>query len=127
MLALNPAIRYFLFREHTDMRKSFDGLSGLVRSCLGENPTNGDVFIFINRRRNQVKLLLFEGDGFAIYHKRLERGTYELPETDGNKLIMRHDALQLILNGVSLKSVHKRKRFALRNDVALAQENTLHT
>lgn len=58
------------------MRKGFDGLSGLVREG---DPLSGDVFIFFNRRRTQVKLLLWERDGFSIYHKRLERGTYELP------------------------------------------------
>jgi len=61
------------------MRKGFDGLCGIVQSQLGKSALTGEVFIFLNRRRNQVKLLLWEGDGFSLYHKRLERGTYELP------------------------------------------------
>lgn len=93
------------------MRKGFDGLSGLVREGLGKDPLSGDVFIFFNKRRNQVKLLLWERDGFSIYHKRLERGTYELPSSVSAEL--RSDELMLILQGISLKSVRRRKRFLL--------------
>ncbi len=113
MLALSSSCRYFLCRHQTDMRKSFDGLSGIVRNALQKDPLTGDIFIFINRRRNQIKLLLFEGDGFSIYHKRLERGTYELPDCDQDHLVLRHDELQFILQGVLLKSVRRRKRFHL--------------
>ncbi len=91
------------------MRKGFDGLSGLVREGLSQDPLSGDVFIFFNKRRTQVKLLLWERDGFSIYHKRLERGTYELPEKASSEL--RSNELMLILEGISLKSVRRRKRF----------------
>jgi transposase len=93
------------------MRKGFDGLNGLVRDGLGKDPLSGDVFIFFNKRRTQVKLLLWERDGFSIYHKRLERGTYELPVSTSAEL--RSDELMLILQGISLKSVRRRKRFLL--------------
>ena len=93
------------------MRKSFDGLSGIVRNALQKNPLTGDIFIFLNRRRNQIKLLLFEGDGFSIYHKRLERGTYEIPGGSEDHLVLRYNELQFILQGVLLKSVRHRKRF----------------
>jgi transposase len=95
------------------MRKGFDGLSGLVREGLGKDPLSGDVFIFFNKRRTQVKLLLWERDGFSIYHKRLERGTYELPTNASTEL--RSDELMLILQGISLKSVRRRKRFDQRD------------
>ena len=91
------------------MRKGFDGLSGLVRDGLMKDPLSGDVFIFFNKRRSQVKLLVWEWDGFSIYHKRLEGGTYELPATSSVEL--RSDELMLILQGISLKSVRRRKRF----------------
>lgn len=91
------------------MRKGFDGLSGLVREGLGKDPLSGDVFIFFNKRRTQVKLLLWERDGFSIYYKRLERGTYELPTNTATEL--RSDELMLILQGISLKSVRRRRRF----------------
>jgi transposase len=94
------------------MRKGFDGLSGVVRQGLSKDPLSGDMFIFLNRRRNQIKLLLWERDGFSIYHKRLERGTYELPLCDGSDSIdIRSDELMLILQGISLKSVRRRTRF----------------
>lgn len=90
------------------MRKGFDGLSGLVREGLMKDPVSGDIFIFFNKRRTQVKLLVWEHDGFSIYHKRLECGTYELPEKAPE---LRSDELMLILQGISLRSVRRRKRF----------------
>ena len=93
------------------MRKGFDGLSGLVRDGLKKDPIGGDVFIFFNKRRSQVKLLLWERDGFSVYHKRLERGTYELPLHTGDSVELRSDELMLILQGISLKSVRRRERF----------------
>lgn len=109
MISLSPSNRYFLYRNQADMRKGFDGLSGLVREGLSKDPLSGDVFIFFNKRRTQVKLLLWERDGFSLYHKRLERGTYELPSTASVEL--RSDELMLILQGISLKSIRRRKRF----------------
>lgn len=112
MLALSNALRYFLYRDDTDMRKGFDGLSGVVRQALNKDPLSGDVFIFLNKRRTQIKLLLWERDGFSIYHKRLERGTYELPlHSDIHTVELRSDELMLILQGISLKSVRRRERF----------------
>lgn len=115
MLSLSPSSRYFLYRHQTDMRKGFDGLSGLVREALSKDPLSGDVFIFFNRRCTQVKLLVWERDGFAIYHKRLERGTYELPADQSAEL--RADELMLILQGISLKSVRRRKRFDISKNI----------
>jgi transposase len=114
MLALMPSCRYFFYRKQADMRKGFDGLSGIVRNALQKDPLTGDIFIFTNRRRNQIKLLLFEGDGFSLYHKRLERGTYEIPDGNQDHMELRHDQLQFILQGVLLKSVRHRKRFHLK-------------
>ena len=113
MLHLSTAVQYYLFTGITDMRKGFDSLCGIVSSQMKLDALSGAVFIFINRRRNQVKLLLWEGDGFSIYHKRLERGTYELPATNDNinNIAISNEALQHILQGVSLKSVRKRKRY----------------
>ena len=97
------------------MRKGFDGLSGVVRQGMGKDPLCGDVFLFLNRRRNQIKLLLWERDGFSIYHKRLERGTYELPLREGDSAELRSDELMLILQGIVLKSVRRRERFDQTN------------
>ena len=94
------------------MRKGFDSLSGIVKSQMALNALNGSVFIFMNRRRTHIKLLLWEGDGFAIYYKRLEKGTYELPSGTGQSSTMAMDArqLQFILQGVSLKKINFRPR-----------------
>jgi transposase len=93
------------------MRKSFDGLSGLVRSELGADPLSGSLFVFINRRRNMIKCLYWDRDGFAIWFKRLEKGCFNLPDiarSDG-----RIDRLQLtlLLEGVVPKKVNKRYIF----------------
>ena len=115
MLALSGATRYFLYHQPTDIRKGFDGLAGLVRNELGQNPLTGDVFIFLSKRRTHIKLLQWDGDGFAIYFKRLERGAYELPAgaaTDsGNALSVTLTQLQLILSGVVLKNIKYRPRY----------------
>jgi transposase len=110
MLTLSPHQRYYVYKGSTDMRKSFNGLSGLVRNELDKNPTNGDVFIFFNRARTHVKILFWERDGFALYYKRLEKGTYDLPTTDnGNEVSAQ--VLSLILDGIVLSSVKRKKRF----------------
>lgn len=113
MLALNESSRYYLYKHPTDMRKSFDGLSGLVRQQMQANVLSGDVFIFINKRRNQLKLLKWDSDGFVVYHKRLERGTFELPDTAGDKpsISIGTLQLQLILSGIELRSIKRRTRY----------------
>jgi transposase len=113
MLHLSSACNYYLYLGNTDMRKGFDSLSGLVSSQMQLNALSGSVFIFLNKKHNQVKLLLWEGDGFALYYKRLEEGTFEVPASDANKesLSVSSQQLQLILQGISLKSVRRRKRY----------------
>lgn len=114
MLTLSYSCRYYLYRSATDMRKGFDSLCGLVQSQLRQDPLSGDIFIFLNRRRDRVKLLVWDQNGYAVYYKRLERGTYELPlEEPGSKSIcITREKLMLILEGIELKSVRKRKRFS---------------
>lgn len=113
MLYLSAYCKYYLYSGQTDMRKGFDSLSGIVMQQMQLNVLGGDVFIFINKKRNQVKLLLFEGDGFAMYYKRLEKGTYELPAAGdkGESIAVSSEQLQLILQGISLQHVRRRKRY----------------
>ena len=113
MLHLSAGYPYFLYSRHTDMRKGFDSLCGIISSQMRGNALTGAVFIFFNKKHNQVKLLLWEGDGFAMYYKRLERGTYEVPAGRDNNstLSISSQQLQLILQGISLRSVRKRKRY----------------
>jgi transposase len=112
MLHLSSSASYFLYNGYADMRKGFDGLCGIITSQMSLNALNGSVFIFMNRRRTQVKLLLWESDGFAIYYKRLEQGTYELPFMDGasSTVVLEARQLQFILQGVSLNRIVYRRR-----------------
>jgi transposase len=91
------------------MRKGYDGLSGLVLNELKLNPLLGDVFIFLSKQRNKIKLLHWQNDGFVIYSKRLEKGTFELPK-DNSMEITAHQ-LQFILDGIYLSSIKKHKRY----------------
>lgn len=109
MLSLSVHQRYYLFRGHADMRKGFDSLCGIVRDHLQKDPLGGDVFVFINRRRNQIKLLCWEGDGFMLFYKRLEKGTFELPKGEESRLSV--EVLSCLLQGIKLSTIRKRKRY----------------
>ena len=113
MLHLSATCKYYLYTKDTDMRKGIYSLSGIVSSKMQLDVLDGSLFIFINKKHNQVKLLLFEGDGFALYHKRLEKGTYELPDTlsVSSSHCISAQQLQFILQGVSLQKIHFRVRY----------------
>jgi transposase len=118
MIAFGSTQRYFLYREPTDMRKGFDGLCGVVTSRLNRDPLSGDVFVFFNRRRTHVKLLVWDRCGFLLYYKRLERGTFELPRpAPDNRLSW--PELMLMLEGVSLDSARFRKRYQRPENVVV--------
>ena len=113
------AARYYLYREPTDIRKSFDGLCGLVTERLGQSPMSGDVFIFINRPRNRMKLLRWEPGGFVLFYKRLERGNFELPILPSGVLSQQigYGELTMMVTGISMRYAKKRRRFLQQNDV----------
>ena len=113
MFALSSENRFHLYSQPTDMRKSFDGLSGLVQNNLGRNPSGGDVFIFINKRRDKVKLLHWQGAGFVLYYKRLESGTFELPRynIEAGSISLDYAKLVMIVDGLSIENIQKRKRY----------------
>lgn len=113
MLALGKTHRYFLHRHPTDMRNGFDGLSGIVRNKFLQSPLSGDIFIFINHRRSHIKLLQWQGDGFAIFYKRLEKGTYQITDVneDVTHLEISSQELMLMLEGIELLSVKRRIRY----------------
>ena len=110
MLHLSASVTYYFYNQAVDMRKGFDSLSGLVQQQMQLNVLNGSIFIFINKKRNQVKLLLWEGDGLSLYYKRLEKGTYESPLITEDCNIS-STQLQLILQGIQLKSVKMKNRY----------------
>ena len=114
MLHLSAACRYYYYNGIADMRKGAYSLSGLVRNQMNQDVLSGDVFIFIGKRGNKIKLLQWDSDGFALYEKRLERGSFERPvvNNEGHYSITAQQ-LQYILQGVVLKSIRHRKRFSL--------------
>ena len=103
MLSLPAHVRVFAATTPTDMRKSFSGLVGLVEQELGRQVEAGGLFLFFSRRRNAVKVLFFTGDGLAIFYRRLERGTFELPrvaDTGTKEIELKASELTLILEGI---------------------------
>ena len=113
MFALSTENTFHLYSHPTDMRKSFDGLSGLVLNNLGYNPISGEVFIFINKSRDKIKLLHWQGSGYLLYYKRLEKGTFELPRYDASvgSITLSYAQMVMIIDGLSIKNLQKRKRY----------------
>ena len=115
MLSLTNNLQIYLCTAPTDMRKSFDGLSGLVASVMNKDLLSGHLFLFLNRRRDRIKLMYWDRDGLAIWYKRLEAGTFEVPSAKADQSHLELDVteLALVLNGVSLVSAKRRKRYAI--------------
>ena len=116
MLNLPLPVKIFWCLAPTDMRKSFDGLAAIVAEQLGHDPLSGHLFVFASKRRDRVKLLYFERGGYAIWYKRLEEGTFALPQpsSDGQSVQLSAEELGLILSGIDLASVRRRKRYERR-------------
>jgi len=116
MLHLSTSLRYYFYTQIVDMRKGCYGLCGIVQNELKMDILMGDVFVFINRRHNQIKLLQWDKDGFALYEKRLEKGTFEQPSNTQNStdILLTNLQLQHILQGVILQSVRHKKRFSMQ-------------
>ncbi|MGI6417631.1 MAG: IS66 family insertion sequence element accessory protein TnpB [Smithella sp.] len=113
MLSLPANVRLYLCATPTDMRKSFDGLHTLVRQVFELDPLDGHLFLFVNRRRDRIKLLWWDRDGLAMWYKRLEMGTYQLPVVSDDAQGVEIDATQLalLLSGVDQQSAKRRKRY----------------
>ena len=114
MLAMTRQIKVFLCRLPTDMRKGFDGLAGVIADDLQQDPLSGALFVFRNRRRDRLKLLYWDRDGYALWYKRLESGTFEFPQAkaDESCTSISHHELSLLLSGIDLRSVRRWKRYA---------------
>lgn len=114
MLSIPSNALIYMAVEPVDMRKSFDGLAGLVTSVFQKNVFDGHLFLFVNRRRDRMKILWWDQDGLAIWMKRLERGTYETPVHDheAKQIRMTASELSLLLSGIDLSSVKRRPRYA---------------
>lgn len=115
MFTLGSSLRFQLYSNPTDMRKSFDSLCGIVQNELDRSATNGDVYVFINKVRNKIKLLHWSGSGFILYYKRLESGTFEHPKYDihSGSYQLSYTQMVMLVDGISIKNLHVRKQYPL--------------
>ena len=113
MISLPHPVRVFLYTPATDLRKGFDALCGLVTTAFAQDPTSGHLFLFVNRRRDRLKILYWDRDGLAIWYKRLETGSFQLPTITSTTVSveMTRTQLALILSGIDLRSARQRKRY----------------
>ena len=110
MFGLGPATKIFLAVEAIDMRKGFEGLYGLVRDQLGQDPLSGYLFLFTNRSRTRLKALVWDGSGLWVCAKRLEKGRFHWPAAENVRSVsMRAEELAMLINGLDLKQVTARK------------------
>lgn len=113
MLSLPPTVRIWLAAQPVDLRKSFDSLAALVREGLQGDPLSGDIFVFRNKAADRIKLLIWEEDGYAIWYKRLEVGTFRFPSSPEAqpRVEVRAADLVMLLEGIDLSSVKRGKRY----------------
>src|SRR5947209_20613205 len=111
MLSLPTSVRIWLASQATDLRKSFDTLAEVIRQRLKGDPLSGQLFVFRNKRGDRVKLLYWDEDGFVIVYKRLEAGTFRFPQAESAGVEIRAADLQMLLDGIDLGSVKRRRRY----------------
>ena len=111
MLTLGLTGRIWVGVQPVDGRKSFDGLAAVITAQLGRDPLSGDLFVFKNRRGDRLKILAWQGDGFALYARRLERGTFAFPESAAAEVSVTATELAMILGGVELAGAARRPRY----------------
>ncbi|MEO1526319.1 MAG: IS66 family insertion sequence element accessory protein TnpB [Planctomycetota bacterium] len=122
MIGLASGLKVFVCTQPADMRRSFDGLCGMAIAIIEQDPMSGHLFVFRNRNRDRLKILYWDRDGLAIWYKRLEKGTFQLPtdliDKDNRpvKAEITGDQLGLLLGGIDLRSVERRKRYRHPNN-----------
>ena len=113
MLSLPSAVKIYLCKGPTDMRRSFDSLAMMVRAIIKQNPLSGYLFVFRNKRGNCLKLLYWDRDGYAIWYKRLEKGTFNIPVNITEDWCLEHHQLSMMLEGIEFTGIKRKKRFSL--------------
>jgi transposase len=113
MLRLPGTVRVFVCLLPVDMRRSFDGLAALAESVVRQEPLSGHLFVFRGRRGDRLKILWWDRDGYALWYKRLEAGTFRFPSDGADAKEIAAADLSLILEGIDLDAAKRRKRFAL--------------
>jgi transposase len=127
MFALGNTLTYHLYRGDCDMRKSFDGLCGVVRTELGRQPASGEVFVFVNRRRTLIKLLNWQRGGFVLYYKRLESGTFPMPALAGNTTRIVWTDLALMIEGIRVEKARMYRRYEDEKNSINERRNAVFT
>lgn len=112
MLIWPPSVRVFVASGPADMRRGFDGLARMTTEVIKQDPLSGSLFVFRNRRGDRVKILYWAGDGFALWYRRLERGTFRFPACEGDAAEIRAVDLTMILEDIDLTATRKRPRYA---------------
>jgi transposase len=111
MLSLPANVRVFVAREHVDFRKGFDGLCAIVRDQFGDDPLSGHLYLFLNRKSDRLKILVWDRNGFWLLSKRLERGTFERIEGTSAKVEIDRARLAMLLDGIATKNSRFRRNF----------------
>ena len=111
MLSLPATLRIFLAVEPADMRKGFDGLAQLTRERIAEDPLSGHLFVFRNKRRDRIKILYWDRDGFALWYKRLEKGVFRFPEAKNGRVEVTPAEMAAVLEGIDLSRARRLPRF----------------
>lgn len=111
MIGLPATIRVFVAAGASDLRRGFDGLAQLARDQLQQDPLSGHLFVFSNRRRDRVKILYWDGDGYALWAKRLEKGSYNWPAADAARVELSAAELAALLGGIDLAATRRRARY----------------
>jgi transposase len=112
MFGLSAAVRVYVAIEPADMRKSFDGLAALASGSLALDPLSGHLFVFINKRRDRIKILYWDRDGMVVWAKRLERGTFRIPSAECVRVEMTTAELAALLAGIDLNTARRRVRYS---------------
>jgi transposase len=122
MLSFPAAIQVFLCTVPCDMRRSFDGLSMMAEHIVRANPLSGHLFVYCNRRTDRLKILYWDRDGWAIWYKRLEAGTFQFPFSESGRKEIAAWELGVLLEGIDLKAGKRRKRYQLPAGASAAHE-----
>lgn len=115
MLAVNATTRVYLYMRNVDMRRSYDGLMAIIQTEFARDIRLGDYFMFVNKRRDRIKIMWWDRDGLAIFMKRLEAGTVQKPiiTSDAKSLIIDQAQLAMLLTGIDVSNIKRRKRYAV--------------
>ena len=127
MFGLSAAVRVYLATRPADMRKSFDGLAALASGNLALDPLSGHLFVFVNKRRDRIKILYWDRDGLAVWAKRLERGTFRLPAAGVDRVEMTTSDLAALLAGIDLTTARRRVRYSRPGTPLQDSENNAPT